>query len=178
MLKMFSLLVTMSLVSGCALRGEYRGVAYAIDGTMFAAGAALAMVDEPSPHSEDTAEAAGAILAWPVMAANEVGVGLMAIGLVAGVVNYMINDSDGETRAGPTALDPASRVATVEAAPAPLPELPGSEPDAVLLAQRARVAALGGQCDVVRRYADRVVEIDERYYVRVFSVDPSLRACL
>lgn len=178
MVKLLAAMVTMALVSGCAMRGEYRGVAYAIDGTMFAAGAALAMVDEPSPHSEDTAEAAGAILAWPVTAANEVGVGLMAIGLVAGVVNYMINDRDGEQRAAPTAHDPSSRVATVEAAPAPLPELPGSDPDAVLLAQRARVAALGGRCDVVRRYADRVVEIDERYYVRVFSVDPPLRSCL
>ena len=33
-----------TLASGCALRGEYRGVAYAVDGTMVAAGAALAVV--------------------------------------------------------------------------------------------------------------------------------------
>ena len=174
MLKALSVVVLMSLLSGCALRGEYRGVAYAIDGTMIAAGAAMALADEPDPNSDDVGEATGAFLMWPLQGMNEVGAGMIAVGAIAALVNYSINaGGDGDERADA----PAPTVAVSDDPAAPLPELRGANPDAVLMAQQARVAALSGRCDVVRRYADRVVEIDERYYVRVFEVDPTLRAC-
>ena len=49
---LLSALIT-TLASGCALRGEYRGVAYAVDGTMVAAGAALALAPEPDEWDND-----------------------------------------------------------------------------------------------------------------------------
>lgn len=170
MLKALSVVVMMSLLSGCVLRGEYRGVAYAVDGTMIAAGAALALADEPGGESSEVE--IEEVVAWPLLAMNEVGVGMIAVGVIAGVLTYSINAGGGERPAAP-----APTVAVSDDQVAPLPELRGANPDAVLMAQQARVAALSGRCDVVRRYADRVVELDERYYVRVFEVDPTLRAC-
>lgn len=174
--KVLALLVTTTLVSGCALRGEYRGVAYAVDGTAIVAGLAMAMADEPTFGGDDTggsddSGAAGSLVALPLMATNEVGVALALAGAVGMAFNYTRNQ-------GLAPTDDALAAAMADDDLAPLPAPPGADPEAVRMTKQARRAALSGQCNVARRLASRVQHADERYYATVFRSDPPLRVCL
>lgn len=170
-----------TLASGCALRGEYRGVAYVVDGTMVAAGAALAVAPEPDEWDQgdsttagsDNSGAAGAITLAPFHAMNEVGVGMMIIGAVAALANYQLNvdyvtpEAAGE-RAAAFADDDLP----------PLPVVPAANPDAVRMTKQARRSALAGQCPAVRQLAPLVRRADPIYYREVMWRDPPINACL
>lgn len=175
-----SVLIT-TLAGGCALRGEYRGVAYVVDGTMVAAGAALAVAPEPDEWDQgdsatdgsDGSGAAGGIAVTPFFAMHEVGVGMIVAGLVAAVVNYQVNvdyvpSEDAGARAAAFADDDL----------APLPVVPTADPEAVRMTKQARRAALAGECQSVRRLAPMVRAADPIYYREVMSVDPPIQACL
>lgn len=170
-----------TLASGCALRGEYRGVAYVVDGTMVAAGAALAVAPEPDEWDKgdsttagsDASGAAGSIAVVPFYAMHEVGAAMIIAGLVGAVLNYQVNVDY------VTPEDAGRQAAALGGEDlAPLPEMPGAHPDAVRMTKQARRAAVSGQCGPVRLLAPKVYAIDAAYYVRVLRQDPPIRACL
>ncbi len=168
-----------TLASGCALRGEYRGVAYVVDGTMVAAGAALAVAPEPDEWEDDgtsgdsQGDAIGGIAAAPFFAMHEVGAAMIIAGLVGAVLNYQMNVDY------VTPADAGRQAAALGAAdPAPLPEMPGAHPDAVRMTRQARRSAVAGQCAPVRLLAPKVYAIDAAYYIQVMRQDPPIRACL
>ena len=168
-----------TLASGCALRGEYRGVAYVVDGTMVAAGAALGVAPEPDEWEKDNtsgdglSDGIGQLFAAPFFAMHEVGVGMMIVGLAAALVNYQVNVDY------VTPEDAGAQAAVLGAEELePLPEMPGAHPDAVRMTKQARRAAVSGQCGPVRLLAPKVYASDAAYYVRVLRQDPPIRACL
>lgn len=171
-----ALLITCT--TGCVLRGEYRGVAYVVDGTMVAAGAGLLAAPEPDQWAHDSSTgddsgAAGSIVVAPLMFMHEVGVGLIVAGVVAALVNYRANVDY------VTPAEADAHAATFAAADLPpLPSPPGAHPDAMRMAKQARRAALAGQCGSVRLLAPKVDALDAGYYASVFSADPPIRACL
>lgn len=170
-----------TLASGCALRGEYRGVAYVVDGTMVAAGAALAVAPEPdqwdkgdsTTDGSDGSGAAGSIAVVPFYAMHEVGAAMIIAGIIGAVVNYQVNvDYVTPEDAG------AQAAAFADDDLAPLPVVPMADPEAVRMTKQARRAALAGECQSVRRLAPMVRAADPIYYREVMSVDPPIRACL
>lgn len=172
-----ALAVAISTTTGCAVRGEYRGVAYVVDGSAIALGTAMALADEPSTDSRDSGTsgsdgsgAGGTIVLLPLMAMNEVGVAIAVAGLVGAAVNYAKNTDY---------VAPDDRAAAMTVADVGLlPELPGADPEAVRMTKQARRAALAGTCQQVHLLAPMVFRRDARYYVAVFREDPPLRACL
>lgn len=175
---LLSALIT-TLASGCALRGEYRGVAYAVDGTMVAAGAALALAPEPDEWDNDgtsgdsQGDGIGGVAAAPFFAMHEVGVGMIAVGLIAAVVNYQMNvDYVTPTESGERAA------AFADTDLAPLPIVPAANPEAVRMTKQARRSALSGECQGVRGLAPRVRAADPIYYREVMAQDPPIQACL
>ena len=177
---LLSALIT-TLASGCALRGEYRGVAYVVDGTMVAAGAALVLAPEPDEWEQDDSStggsdgsgAAGGLAVVPFYAMHEVGGAMIVAGLVGAIINYERNvDYVTPTEAGERAA------AFADTDLPPLPIVPAANPEAVRMTKQARRSALAGQCQGVRGLAPRVRAADPIYSREVMAQDPPIQACL
>ena len=156
--------VVASLAGGCAGRHAVYGLEVGVVGI----GVALASIDPDDPNDgNDDFVNEGPVRRSMVNA----GIGLIVAGLAALVLTAATQSDD-----APSGEKHPNTVAYPGLAP--LSEPSDANPDAVRLAQRARHAALRGECIVVRQYAERVQHLDDDYYEQVFREDPPLRACL